>query len=79
MIYIKLSFNVDQPEITVSSRFKVTVENVKTFKCDFAKKIGQFIYLLLQCMAAWNLGTSLQFQAPNSSRIGPAICQILIR
>ena len=38
MIYIELSFNVDQPEITGSSHLKVTAENVKTFKCDFAKK-----------------------------------------
>ena len=38
MIYIELSFNVDQPEITGSRRLKVTAENVKTFKCDFAKK-----------------------------------------
>ena len=40
MIYIKLSFNVDQPEITVSSRLKAKVENIKTFKCDFAKKMA---------------------------------------
>ena len=40
MIYIKLSFNVDQPEITALSRLKVTAENVKTFKCDFAKKMA---------------------------------------
>ena len=58
MIYIELSFNVDQPEITGSSRLKVTAENVQTFKCDFAKKNGQFIYMLLQCIAAWSLGTS---------------------
>ena len=38
MIYIELSFNVDQPEITGSSRLKVTAENVKTFKYDFVKK-----------------------------------------
>ena len=59
MIYIKLSFNVDQPEITALSRLKVTAENVKTFKCDFAEKNGQFIYSLLQCVEAWSLGTSL--------------------
>ena len=58
MIYIELSFNVDQPEITGSSRLKVTAENVKTFKCDFAKKNGQFIYMLLQCITAWSLGNS---------------------
>ena len=58
MICIELSFNVDQPEITGSSRLKVTAENEKTFKCDFAKKNGQFIYMLLRCIAAWSLGTS---------------------
>ena len=32
MIYIELSFNVDQPEITGSSCLKDTAEIVKTFK-----------------------------------------------
>ena len=40
MIYIELSFNVDQPEITGSSRLKVTAENVKTFICNFEKKMA---------------------------------------
>ena len=38
MIFIELSFYVDQPDITGLSHLKVTAENIKTFKCDFAKK-----------------------------------------
>ena len=59
MIYIELSFNVDQPEITGSSRLKVTAENVKNLQMRFCKKNSQFIYMLLRCIAAWSLGTSL--------------------
>ena len=78
MIYIKLSFNVDQPEITGSSRLKVTAENVKTFKCDFAKKMASsftFYSNVLQ-LGAW--GLHCQFSALKSSRIGQAIRRILI-
>ena len=78
MIYIKLSFNVDQPEITGSSRLKVTVENVNTFKCDFAKKmVGSFTcYSDVSQPGAWGLHS--QFPASNSSRIGLAIRLIII-
>ena len=78
MIYIELSFNVDQPEITGSSRLKVTAENVKTFKCDFAKKMASSFtcYSDVSQLGAWGLHS--QFPAPNSSRIGLAIRRILI-
>ena len=78
MIYIKLSFNVDHPEISGSSRLKVTEENVKTFKYDFVKKMGSSFMLY---SIVWQLGAEglcSQFQALNSPRIGLAICRIFI-
>ena len=78
MIYIKLSFNEDQPEITGSSRLKVTADDVKTFKFDFAKKMASSFtcYSDVLQLGAWGLHS--QFPAPNSSRIGLAIRRILI-
>ena len=78
MIYIKLSFNVDHPEISGSSRLKVTEENIKTFKCNFVKKIASSF----MCYSiVWQLGAEglcSQFQALNSSLIGLANHRILI-
>ena len=63
MIYIKLSFNVDHPEISGSSCLKVTEENVKTFKCDFVKKMASSF---MRYSIVWQLGAEglcSQFQA----------------
>ena len=67
MIHIELSFNVDQPEITGSSRLKVTAENIKTFKYDFAKKTASSFtsYSDVSQLKAW--GPPSQFPGPTFS------------
>ena len=57
MIYIELSFYVDQPDITGLSHLKVTAENVKTFKCNFAKKMASSFtcYSNVSQLGAWGI------------------------